>query len=91
MTMMNKSKAISTDHSTTVSDSIDSDVHRVFFRLDVIDGDENPRRIVERFNSYFQNNYDACPAFFPGTFDEALNDAFQTKSMQDVRLPLYFQ
>ena len=77
---------ISTGHSTTVSDLIDEDVDRAFFRLEVIDGEDNPRPMVERFNSYFQENYYACPVFLPGTLEEALNDAFQTRSMQDVRL-----
>ena len=90
MKMMNKSKMISTGHSTTVSDLIDEDVDRAFFRLEVIDGEDNPRPMVERFNSYFQENYYACPVFLPGTLGEALNNAFQTRSMQEVRLPLCF-
>ena len=91
MKMMTSSNLISTDHSTMVSCLIDEDVHRVFFRLEVIDGEDNPRLMVERFNSYFQNNYDACPVFFPGTLEEALKDGFQTRSMQDVRLSLHIQ
>ena len=64
---------------------MDWNADRALFRFEVIDGDDDPRRIVEQFNSYFQTNYHGCPAFFSGTLDEALNEAFQTKSMEDVR------
>ena len=77
-------------HFTTVSCSIDEKTRRALLRFEVINEDDDPRRMVDRFSSYFQKNYGACPAFFHGTFEQALNEAFQTRSMEDVRLALHF-
>ena len=88
--MMKHWNLMNTEHSTTASGSIDDKAHRALFRFEVANGDDDPTRMVEHFNSYFQKNYDACPAFFFGTLEEALSEAFQTRSMQDVRLASYF-
>jgi hypothetical protein len=88
--MLKQWNLISIGHSTTVSCSIGEKAHRALFRFEVSNGDDDPRRMVERFSSYFQKNYDNCPAFFHGTFEQALNEAFQSRSMEDVRLALHF-
>ena len=81
---------MNTEHSTTASGSIDDTTRRAF-RFEVTNADDDPTRMVKHFNDYFQTNYDACPVFFLGTLEEALKEAFQTRSMQDVRLSLHIQ
>jgi hypothetical protein len=88
--MMKHRNLISPGHFTPVSCSIDVEAHQAFSRFGVSNGDDDPRRMVDRFSIYFQRNSDACPAFFPGTLEQALNEAFQTRSMEDVRLALHF-
>ena len=46
--------------------------------------------MTEYFNCYFQENDHACPTFFPGTFEQAVKEAFQGTSIEDVRLPVSF-
>jgi hypothetical protein len=56
-----------------------------------MDEDDDSTRMVEHLNSCFQKNYHACPAIFSVTLEEALNEALQTTSIEDVRLTLYIQ
>ena len=52
--------------------------------------DDDPRPMTECFNGYFQENYNACPAFFPGTLPQALQEALDNLSIEDVRHALIF-
>jgi hypothetical protein len=88
--MKKQSNLIGTGHSTTVSCSIHENDHRFLFRFKVIDEYGDHTRMVESFNSYFQKNYYASPTFFPGTLGQALDEAFQTRSIKDVRFAPYF-
>jgi hypothetical protein len=40
--------------------------------------------------SYFQEKYNACSALFPGTFSQALREALNNLSIEDVRHTLLF-
>ena len=51
--------------------------------------ENDPTRLIEHFHAYFQLNYPACRAFFVGTLQQTLEEAFHSESIEDVRLALY--
>ncbi len=50
--------------------------------------DECPNEIVgiESLSNCFHRRYDACPAFFPGSLQEACEAAFSSTVIKEVRL-----
>ena len=77
------------DPWVTVSDSIgDRDRWWLFLRFTVISPDDDPARVIEHFNHYFENNYNTSPAFFVGTLKQAVNEAFLPDASGDVRFIL---
>jgi hypothetical protein len=77
-----------TGHSTTVSCFIRSRIRYLLSCFKVIGNDDDPRQMSEHFNSYFQENYNACAAFLPSTLAQALKEAFDGQPIEYVRLAL---
>ena len=57
--------------------------------LSVLAEGDDPTQLIDRFNHYCHENYHAAPVFAFDTFEQAVNEAFQATSIEDVRLALY--
>ena len=88
---MKNPNGIITSHSTTVSCLLSRRVCDLLSCFKVIRGDDDPREMIYRFDSYFQENYSDCPAYFHGTLPQALQKALDNRSIEDVRRALLFR
>jgi hypothetical protein len=52
----------------------------------VPDGCQNPIVVIEYISKCFDQRYDACPAFFRGSLQEACEAAFSSPVIKEVRL-----
>ena len=75
--------------STTVSCSNDEKTDHSDLPLIVLAWDDDPTRLVDRFNHDCHENNHAASVFVFGTLEQALNEAFELTSIEDVRLVLY--
>ena len=57
--------------------------------LVVLGEGDDPTRLIEHFNLYCHENYHTAPAFVFGTLEQAMNEAFEATSIEDVRLTFY--
>lgn len=55
----------------------------------VIGDDDDPAQMGRQFDRYFEENYRTSPVFSLGTLEQAVNEAFNAPSMEDVRLTLF--
>ena len=80
---------ISTDQYKPVSGSKDENSsHRVFSCFTVAPEDDDPKRMIEYPYGSFERKYEATPAFFVGTLDDAVHAALHPHSIEEVRLEL---
>ena len=51
--------------------------HRVFYRFAVAPEDDDPKRMIEYLYGSFERKYDATPATFVGTLEDAVYAALR--------------